>query len=250
MKNKIISTLIFLALCKLSIVSWGPPSYQFCTIPSHDNQMSGDDFYGEHVCNDVYMDFFWDVFDFDEEDWDDGFGYEDQCNINLPLARTYNALLLLAYSAQDYAESTDDYSGNALRWAFPYCATVVEEFDAACYGEESNTLAATMTGGDERTEFYLDFFYDLSVSERAGTIVHECRHYEKGHNGDPDCPRGRSCDSDWEYQGANMFQVLYLWWFAEDGTRTTSAMRDLARNRAKTVHNTGFVVNPGFSIGN
>jgi hypothetical protein len=45
-----------------------------------------------------------------------------------------------------------------------------------------------------------------------------------------------------------MYQVLYLWWFRVDGTRTTSAMREFARAEGQWIINNGFQTNPGFVI--
>lgn len=220
-----------------------------CTVPSHNNETSGDSFYAPFTCTQVMIDQFWNHFDFDKGDWDDGFGYHDACNEDLPLARTFNALYLLAYSAEDYAKSTSDFSGNALRWAYPYSATQTDELDARCGDGSAFSTSFTGLFVNDRVELYLGFFYNQPVSQRAGTIVHEARHQGgKSHNGGSGCPRGTSCDTSWSYAGANMYHVLYLWWFAVDGTRTTTAMRDLARTRAQVVHNTAFNVNPGFSI--
>jgi hypothetical protein len=93
------------------------------------------------------------------------------------------------------------------------------------------------------------FFYGEVVVERAGTIVHEARHAGgKGHNGGSSCPRGSSCDTNWGYKGANMYQVLYLWWFYVDGTRTTTGMRNYARQEGQRIIDRGFVTNPGYVI--
>ena len=240
-------TLILLPLAILSIIA--SAAGQTCTVPSHNNNLSGDAFYGASTCSQAYIDQFWSHFDFDQGDWDDGFGYEDPCNINRPLARTFNALYLMAYSAEDYAKNTGDFSGNALRWAYPYCATKADELDARCGNGSAFATSITGAAVDDRIELYLGFFYELSVSERAGTILHESRHQDgNSHNGGSGCPRKTSCDTNWAYEGANMYHVLYLWWFAVDGTRTTSAMKNLARSRARTVHNTAFNTNPGFNI--
>jgi hypothetical protein len=41
---------------------------------------------------------------------------------------------------------------------------------------------------------------------------------------------------------------LYLWWFYADGRRTTSAIRELARQRAQVVIDNAFATHPGFVI--
>ena len=229
------------------------PNPDTCTWMPGDNDESGDNFYGSFTCDQAYIDQFWDHFDFDKGDWDDGFGWEAACDLARPLARTFNALYLLAYSAEDYATSTSDFSGNALRWAYPYAATKIDELDGRCGSGSatSGARATTYTGAfvDDRTVLKWPFFYGEVVVERAGTVLHESRHAAgKGHNGGSGCPRKKSCDTNWAYKGANMYQVLYLWWFYVDGTRTTTGMRDYAQQEGQRVIDRGFVTNPGYVI--
>lgn len=229
------------------------PNPDTCFWMPGDNNDSGDNFYGAFTCDQAYIDQFWDHFDFDKGDWDDGFGWEAACDLARPLARTFNALYLLAYSAEDYATSTSDFSGNALRWAYPYAATKIDELDGRCGSGSatSGARATTYTGAfvDDRTVLKWPFFYGEVVVERAGTILHESRHAAgKGHNGGSSCPRKKSCDTNWAYKGANMYQVLYLWWFYVDGTRTTTGMRNYARQEGQRIIDRGFVTNPGYVI--
>jgi hypothetical protein len=213
---------------------------------------SEDRFYQQFMCDGRYINQFWTHFDFDEGDWDDGFGYGDPCNIEKPLCRTLNALYLLAYSAEDYARSIQDFSGGPLRWAYPYSATRIDELDARCgTGELWGPVATTYRGvwDDDRTELKWPFFYRETVVERAGTIVHEARHADgRPHNGGHECPRYDSCDSDWNYYGANTFEALYLWSFYAFGTRTTRAMKNYAKWAAQDIIDLGFVTHPGYTV--
>jgi hypothetical protein len=224
-----------------------------CYYQPGNNNDSGDSFYVNYTCNQAMIDQFWDHFDFDKGDWDDGFGWEAACDINRPLARTFNALYLLAYSAQDYATNTGDFSGNALRWGYPYAASKIDELDGRCgSGNKNSGARATTQWGvlvDNYTQLKWPFFYGENVVQRAGTVVHEARHADwVGHNGGTGCPRAASCDTSWGYQGANMYQVLYLWWFHVDGTRTTSGMRNYAKTEGQNIIDTGFNTNPGYVI--
>ncbi|MFN0176304.1 MAG: hypothetical protein ACKVU0_16785 [Saprospiraceae bacterium] len=225
-------------------------SNNVCTIPPLNNDLSGDNFYASSICNQEFVDFVWVQFEIHIGDWDGGLGVEAPCNVNLPFARALNTLYLMAYSSDDYARNMSDFSGNALRWAFPYCAIHAEELDAAC---GNGTAFATRFSDhgifqNGRIELYLPFFYQMDVPSRAGTILHETHHKFKDHNGGTACPWGNTCDSDWNFQGTNMYETLYLWWFGVAGTRTTEAIRRLALNQARVWHNNRFVVNPGFSI--
>jgi len=218
-----------------------------------NNSTSGDTFYGTKTCNQAMVNQFWNHFDFDKGDWDDGFGFEAPCDLNRPLARTFNALYLLAYSAQNYATTTGDLSGNALRWGYPFAASNIDELDGRCgSGDKNSGARATTYHGaavDDRTELKWPFFYGENVVERAGTIVHEARHANgKSHNAGTSCPRKASCDSEWSYMGANSYHVLYLWWFYVDGTRTTTAMKNFAKTEAQYVIDYGFKTRPPYTI--
>ncbi|WP_257387587.1 hypothetical protein [Tahibacter caeni] len=243
--NTLLSRLAVAGLCATA----GAALADTCVYQPGNNNDSGDNFYIASVCEQRFIDQFWNHFDFDKGDWDDGFGYDDPCNVNQPLARTFNALYLLAYSAQDYATSTGDFSGNALRWGYPYSATKIDELDGRCGSGDKNTgaRATTYTGlQDNRTVLKWPFFYGEVVVERAGTVLHEARHAGgKSHNGGTGCPRKASCDTNWAYEGANMYQVLYLWWFRVAGTRTTTAMKNRARSEAQNIIDRGFNTNPG-----
>lgn len=214
-----------------------------CTIPSHNNTTLGDSLYNPRSCNQSHINKFWSDFSFDKGDWDDGFGYEGPCNIDRPLNRTFGSLWLLLFSSSNPATSTNDFNGNFLRTAYNYSAREIDELDGRCgNGGTSGVLATTYTGlfADDRTELKFPFFYGLSVSERAGTIVHEARHADgRGHNS-CSCPRGSSCDTSWQDGGANTYGILYMWWFVDSGINTTSAMKRRAQDRANDVLSRGF----------
>jgi hypothetical protein len=249
MKKVLMTIAIVLMMAFTAAPAWADS----CFYQPGDNNDSGDNFYIGSVCNQSYINQFWNHFDFDKDDWDDGFGYEAACDVNRPLARTFNALYLLAYSAEDYAKSTSDFSGNALRWGYPYAATHIDELDGRCGSGDKNSgpRATTYTGAfvDDRTVLKWPFFYGEVVVERAGTVLHESRHAAgKSHDGGTGCPRKASCDSSWGYKGANMYQVLYDWWFYAAGTRTTSGMRNYAKLEAQRIIDQGFNTNPGYVI--
>ena len=45
-----------------------------------------------------------------------------------------------------------------------------------------------------------------------------------------------------------MYSALYLWWFYAAGARTTSAMKQRARQRGNLVIDNAFATHPGYSI--
>lgn len=222
---------------------------QSCSILAHDNVADGTSFYADGICNQERVDYWWSVYDMQHDSWDAGFGFDDPCNLDLPLGRTFAGMYLLTYSAEDYALHTDDFSGNALRWGHPYAATYSGNVQALCFKPGSNPGDWAGWAYGDRIELYLEYFYNFDVVTRGVTLLHEARHNAgKSHDGGAGCPRAASCDTTWGYEGSNMYEVLYLWWFGVDGTRTTSAIRDMALNRARAIHNSAFNTNPGFSI--
>ncbi len=219
---------------------WGGCVYSpGCISDSGDAAMGG-------LCNQSAINQFWHDFDFDKDDWDNGFGYEDPCNINLPLGRTFSALNVLDFFGTSKAEN----SSNWLPWFYAFSSNAIDELDARCdFGRACDgcVLATTVSGPiiDNYTVLKWPFFYSLDAPSRAGTIVHEARHADgKGHNCGSGCPRGGSCDSSWGYNGANTYQVLYLWWLYAEGRGIARPLRNMARNRANGILSSGFCNRP------
>lgn len=217
-----------------------------CGFPAPDNNASGDALYGPNICSDAKIKQYWNDLDFDEGDWDEGFGYSDVCNINLPLARTFNALWVLENSAPGGRAS----SGNLLQTGYNFTKDNIDELDGVCHRSYYARTYHFPVIVDEKTELSYSFFYDVSAPERAGTLVHEARHANgKGHSADDDeCPRGGSCDTHWEDWGANTYHVTWLWWFVATGVNTTPALKDLARDKANYILSAGYRTPPGFRI--
>jgi hypothetical protein len=83
-----------------------------CTYTVPDKAASGDNFYGAVICNQAYVDYFWNTYGFsgNKAYWDDGWGWDDCCNTSKPLARAFNGCYALTYSASDYLN--DSYSAD------------------------------------------------------------------------------------------------------------------------------------------
>lgn len=226
-----------------------------CTYSVPDKNASGDNFYGAFICNDKYIHYFWNTYGFsgNKDYWDDGFGWEECCNTNQPLARTFNACYLLTYSAEDYLNDRWDAPQNILQWGRRFVRENIDDLQSKC--GDGSAWAWTTWGPfvNDRTELYLGFFYSESVVERAATLVHEARH-ASGRSHNANFPpgsvfgSGNQADSDWNYQGAWTFDVGYLWWFYAAGARTTSAMKERARQRGNLIIDNAFATHPGFSI--
>ncbi len=221
-----------------------------CTYTVPDKNVSGDNFYGTSICNQVYVDYFWNAYGFagNKDYWDDGFGWEDPCNTDQPLGRAFNACYLLTYSAQDF--QNDDYSGPMLNWARRYVRDNKHDLRSMC----GDGTAIARSFGGSRIELYLGIIYEKDVTGRAETLVHESRH-QGGKPHDANFPAGSvfgagrsGADSSWGFEGAWMYGALYLWWFYAQGARTTSALRERARQRGNLVIDNAFATHPGFNI--
>lgn len=215
-------------------------------------------------CSDDWIGFYWDAYDFDKGDWDDGFGWEAACDRRRPLARTFQAIQLVNYASPDEAIDLDDFNGNFLRWAGNYTIREYDELDARC-GDGTKRAHTQWGSWDDWTEFYIPFFYDENVVERAGTLVHESRHADWcGHNGNDGSnacsAMSASCDEKYRDgcsgigspsgRGAVGFQILWLWWYAfeADSGHSNSTMKGFARDEANRLLNTMLDVNPCFNI--
>ncbi|MGA8054175.1 MAG: hypothetical protein WCA12_10020 [Burkholderiales bacterium] len=180
------------------------------------------------------------------------FGWEDACNTSKPLARAFNACYLLTYSAQDY--QNESWNSPILNWGRRYVRNNIDDLRSKC--GDGSAIARSFSGAfvDDRVELYLGFFYSKDVPGRAETLLHEARHMGgKSHNAN--FPAGSvfgagksGADSSWSYEGAWMYGALYLWWFYAAGARTTSALRERARQRGNLVIDNAFATHPGFSI--
>jgi hypothetical protein len=220
-----------------------------CTYTVPDKSASGDNLYGSVICNQAYIDYFWNAYGFqgNKNYWDDGFGWEDACNTSKPLARAFNGCYLLTYSAQDY--QNESWNSPILNWGRRYVRNNIDDLRSKC-GDGSAIASAS---GDT-VEVYLGFFYTKDVPGRAETLIHEARHSGgKSHNAN--FPAGSvfgagksGADSSWSYEGAWMYGALYLWWFYAAGARTTTAMRERARQRGNLVIDNAFATHPGYSI--
>lgn len=212
-----------------------------CTSVVPDLDASGDNLYGPRICWQPFVDWAWDAFDFDKEDWDGGFGFDDVCDNTLPLSRALSGIWCLTYSSPRFP--SESYDGNILEWGCRFARNAIDEVDARC-GSGGTTIARTQTGAlaDDWTQLYLPFFYGQGVSLRAGTLLHESRHADGKHHDKGDN------DSSWEYNGAWRWQVCWLAWFAFEGTNSSAAMRTQATQRANNIINGNFEKHPGFNV--
>jgi hypothetical protein len=185
-------------------------------------------------------------------------GWNDPCDLKDPMARFFNAIDLVHYSAPDRPAKLDDFQGNFLRKAGNYTVREIAKLEHSC-STAGSPAARTYWGPfvTERTLFFLRGFRD-NVVRRASLLVHEARHASWcGHNGDT-CKRGVSCDRFWVNGcaepylglGANRYQVLWLWWYAV-GARPAminEEMTPFAVNAANEILELAFDNDPCFRL--
>ena len=211
-----------------------------CSIPSGLNlEESGDARYSKiMMCDQYYIDKFWDDFNMVKYEWNDGFGYYDVCNAKLPLGRVMNAIFAL------HITKTVRHPKSILNWAYDYAESNISILSARCGDGRLNARNIL----SKVTFFFTGLYDDSSVVRRAGILLHESRHTLKIHNGGDRCISGKSCDSSWGYYGANQYHVLWLWWFGRKSRATTEALRNDALREARWRHDERFVLNPGKNI--
>jgi hypothetical protein len=215
-------------------------------------------------CSQSVVDDMWDRFEFHQDDWDDGFGYDDPCNTGKPLARTFNALALLHYS-HTRTPNCAGGGGNFLDWVGCWAGDSIEELEGRCVCEKGDpgAFAYTQWGWfSEWTQLSKFFFYSEDVLERASTIVHEAKHAEDwcDHDERNCCLNGVSCDSDFWHacnggSGPDAFQVAFLIWYArtanwptENAYETLAAMKTRASELANARLADRFCTDPCFRV--
>lgn len=215
-------------------------------------------------CFQEWVNYFWNAYDFDKGDWDQGFGFSNACDTRLPLGRTFNGIYVLNYADGPSGKSRNDFSGSILHWGGNYSMREIDELDARC-GTAKRAYTRWGIIIDNYTELYIPFFYNENVVERAATILHEARHADWcGHNGNDgsnSCPSGSdSCDESFSNgcsgigspsgRGASGYQALWLWWFTVDADTITgtSTRKDFARDEANRIFSTMFDIDPCINI--
>ena len=135
-----------------------------CEYSVPDLAASGDALYGPRVCNQPFIDWAWDTFEFDYDWWQDGWGYDDPCNNTKPLGRTFNAIWALTYSAERVW--TADHGNNMLEWAGKWAA------------EHKSGYALRARCGDK-----VATTYGAGCLEYQKSVQWDCTHYEdEGHS--------------------------------------------------------------------
>ncbi len=216
----------------------------------YDTTRSSDQSYRQYICNQTVISRYWSAFGMEKTYWDDGMGYYDVCNVTQPLARTLNSIWVLENS------KNNAFGSNMLNNAYSFAADRTNHLRAKCGDGSANAnhegagLFDWMAGynGNGTTNIFWPAIYGLNVVARAGTILHEARHRDKGHDAEKDCPDKGSCDSSWGFNGANTYKALYLWWYGYYASNTTSTLKTMALDDAQYVIDHRFKTNPNLRV--
>ncbi len=211
-----------------------------CYVPTGlDKDATGDNKYSKLFgCDKYYISKYWDDFNMLKWNWNDGFGFHDVCNNDLPLGRMMNTIHALNIT------KNIKYKKSILNWAYDYAEGDIITLSMAC-GDGSLNARNTLS----KVTFFMSGIYgEKSVIRRAGILLHEARHTRRIHNGWGNCPSGASCDSSWGYGGANQYHVLWLWWFGRHSKYTSEALKNDALRDARWRHDNRFNINPGKNI--
>ncbi|MBZ4422957.1 hypothetical protein [Myxococcus sp. RHSTA-1-4] len=178
----------------------------------------------------------------DGENWE-GYGLHEKCNLDLPYARTLNALYLVQHSAPASSVGT-----GKMNTGWSYLDDKIPRIGAGCTCD-SGCVARYSPGfwpfALERVQVFTPFYYSRTVSHRAAVLIHEARHDEKSHNeSDSACGSGGSCDSDWAYDGSNRWHISWLSDFEVWGNIRNQAMRDDAVSWANYLIDNRFKYTP------
>lgn len=122
-----------------------------CTYTVPDLQTSGDSLYGSRICWQPFVDFVWYGHGFNKKYWENGWGYDDPCNIRKPLARVFNAMWLLNYSAEDY--TNEDWNSNILHWGPRYVREQFKQYDDLRAQCGDGSFNARTTGCQQSRQF-------------------------------------------------------------------------------------------------
>jgi hypothetical protein len=139
-----------------------------CRYAVGDLTASGDALYGSQIANQPFINWAWDVFEFDYDWWQDGWGYDDCVNVTKPLGRTFNAIWALTYSAERIWQPMD-VNRNMLEWGGRWAAGQIQGYAlrARCGDKVATTYGAGCT------EYRHTVLWDCTQQERRGHK--ECR---------------------------------------------------------------------------
>jgi hypothetical protein len=178
------------------------------------------------------------------------------CNNNTPLNRTLRALELLHISKNPRISNH-----NLLNSAYGFSKSWIHNLRVDCAIDKNDSVIGMHTpkpkwweevwrGNDPGTgKVYLyQNIFGRNIVSIANTIIHEARHKKKFHNGGKGCPRRASCDTHFQYLGANTYELFYSWMYGVQSRHSTIFTRQRALDEARATQDKAFNKRPGFYI--
>lgn len=151
-------------------------------------------------------------------DWDDGYGFHDVGNFNLPLLHLMNG-----------AHLVDLISDHARYWGFQrwvsglanplwsqgrywsFATSGNDEWEPSCEWQPDGAVATRYWDADQYIRMHLSGLYNMPVASRAAVIVHERAHEDAGHIGASNCtPNTDSCDTVFGDYNSNTMHLNFL----------------------------------------
>lgn len=235
--KKFIQIFILLILsCLLSHISMAQVTCSIDLRTLNANSYTGHDVWSR-ACNQDLIHQYWNDFNMGGEDnnWDNGFGYRDPCNVDFPLGRTFSALHWLGRIHE--------------AWYYNYArGDRIKKLVARCQNDRGDWARHF----SDRTELYMLFFYGMrydtnTAMKMANILAHEARHED----GKPhvDCARGpERCDINYSpYYGSYAFSVNVLQEFVFS-EHTSPLQKARAGAEANVLLATAFIEDPRFRV--
>ena len=176
------------------------------------------------------------------KDWKNGWGF-NSCTESSPLKRTLKSLELIKIS-----KNSSLSNNKIINYMYDRAASYTSRLRPKCSKNATQgavgsfffgTINIYAAGLDE------DLMYLTSI------ITHEARHAIKSHNAGFDageCEWGGSCDTTFDYYGANAYELAYLWAYGVHSKNSTTYTRDRALQIASRTNLVAFEVSPNFNI--
>jgi hypothetical protein len=191
----------------------------------------------------------WNSFGIEKKYWT-GRGVHTYCKVNTPINRTLRALELLRISTNPELKKN-----NLLNAAYARSKRWINHLRFECIPNKSivGLHEPKPRWRDEKEpgsgKVYLtQNIFAYPIIQIANTIIHEARHKKKFHHGGDGCPRKASCDTSYEYKGANTYELIYSWKYGLSSTHSNYFTRQMALDHARYIHDNGFNVYPGRNI--
>lgn len=179
---------------------------------------------------------------FKKKHWDDGWGF-NSCGNETPLKRALKSYELLKIS-----KNTSLSNDIILNSMYGLAANWIGTTKPACARNENDGAVGSFSGSTMK--LYLVVF-STDLLYLTSTVVHEARHKKKAHNAGNnagDCSWEGSCDTTYEYGGANAYELAYMWWYGVKSSNSTTFTRQLALDTAQNTNVQAFQYSPNFNI--